>query len=563
MLPSITLLGAFTLATATSAFAPASQNEAATEELRGALQRTFADLAESGLSGAVLVARGDELLLDAGCGLADRARSRVNRTDSIFDVGSITKQFTAAAILKLEEADKLATTDTIARFFGDVPADKRGITIHHLLTHTSGLPPDVPVGSATVQRDALVRACLSAKLRSKPGAQFVYNNVGYYLLAAIVEVASDQSFESYVAETLYKPAAMSSSGFLRTPGVDTSRTSCGYDGKTAYTPAENGWYSWGLRGGGGALSTTGDLWRWLRALQTDAVLASRSREKLFKPFLLDYAYGWWNRDDPVLGRVITHGGKTRGFEGSIARYADHDLYVIVLCNDIGRCDAAARTLALVAAGKRSVAAPVDLSPGQLEGLAGEYEPVHGGRITVRIDGGALLLEPDADAVRGLVTSGAKLEKDARLAKRADKLIEAISAGDDDGMKALVSSEWPNWSRRLIQVWTRWIDARGELEKSECLGSSGSKTLVRLVHERRSVVWVLTWKGDVLNGYSIDGQIPEAARYRARSRSEFVYDESEGPAPKQYTLSFECDSAGAARALSFAGPFVQLKAKRVH
>jgi hypothetical protein len=261
--------------------------------------------------------------------------------------------------------------------------------------------------------------------------------------------------------------------------------------------------------------------------------------------------------------VIQHDGTTDGFEGTLMRCVDDDLYVIVLCNDRERSKAAARTLALVAVGKRTVATPVDVQSGQLAKLAGQYEPPRGGKVTVRVEGNALVLEPDAEAVIGLMTGGGKLDKDAKLAKRAEKVIDLLSAGDAVGIKTVISSQWPNWSRQLIDGWAEWIDERGKLKKSECLGSKGASTFVRLVHERRSVTWTLHWKDDVLNGYTINGEIPEAAQFRARSSSEFVYEETEKSTPTEFTLSFECDSGSTARTFSLESPNVKFKAKRVH
>src|SRR5207244_1714772 len=120
---------------------------------------------------------------------------------------------------------------------------------------------------------------------------------------------------------------------------------------TAFGPGEQGWYSWGLRGAGGVLSTTGDLMHWWRALQGDAILSKSAREELFAPFKSNYAMGWWVVDAPSFGRLIWHGGTTRGYEGKYQHYLDHDLHVIVLCNDRGRSEAAADALLQAVLGK--------------------------------------------------------------------------------------------------------------------------------------------------------------------------------------------------------------------
>jgi len=532
------------------------------DECAAQLSRALDEMAEAGFSGSVLVAIGDDVLLDRGCGLGDRAHGKLNRSDTIFDIGSITKQFTATAILKLQEQKKLSVKDTLERFFEQVPANKRGIQLHDLLTHTSGLPNDVGVGSATTQRDELVRKALAAPMKSKPGAEFVYNNVGYMLLGAVVEIASGERYENYVRAHLFEPAGLKSSGFLRTDGIDTERTACGYDGKVAYGPAELGWYSWGLRGCGGALSTTGDLLRWSKTLQSDVVLSKASREQLFKPFLLDYAYGWWVRENPVHDKVITHGGTTRGFEASFTHYLADDLRVIVLCNDRGRSDAAASRLASIAAGRQAVEATVTLPSAQLDSLAGDYELSQGGNLTVRVDGDALVLEPSTEAVTALVAGGAKLDKNRELEKRAERVSDALATADARAAHELLSTQWPGWSDQMIKVWATWSDERGKLTEQRVLGSCGNaSTLVQLVHERRTVVWTLSWKDGVLNGWSIDGGLPEAARYRPRSATEFAYSDATSHPPEEYVLTFERASSGAGRSFALNGRMLHLKARR--
>lgn len=535
----------------------------ARDERVAALQRTFEQLAESGLSGSVLVAEKDDVLLEAACGLADRAPARVNTSATIFDIGSITKQFTAAAILRLEEQDQLATSDTLERFFEGVPKDKQRIGLHHLLTHTSGLPPDVPVSSATTERDALVHAVMQAELQAKPGEKFVYNNVGYELLGAVVEIASKRRFEQYVAEHLFAPAGLQSTGFLQENGIDTTRTAHGYDGATRYGPAEKAWYSWGLRGAGGVLSTTGDLLRWSRALEGDTVLSKRSRAKLFTPYELDYAYGWWVRTDARFGKVISHNGSTRGFEAALAHYVDRDVRVIVLCNDIGMRDAAASKLALAALGESKQIAAITLTQKQLEAFAGEYEASLGGKLRVRVDGDALVLEPDVETVVGIVAGGGstKLATDAPAKKRAQKVIDLLAAGDAEAAQSVLTRDYPGWNQVMVKVWRDWIATRGTLERSECLGSlDASTTLVRLVHERRSVVWTLMWKDDVLQAWSIDGGLPENAHYRPLTESDFSFEATEG-LPQRFTLAFERDKAGKVLSLELSSPRVRVNAKR--
>lgn len=149
-----------------------------------------------GFSGVVAATRDDSILLRKGYGLADRERGVTFTSGTAIDIGSLAKQFTAAAILKLEAQGRCSTTDPIIRFFDRIPEDKRAITIHQLLTHTSGVVRDVSIDGES--REVVVRQILSMPLRLEPGARFAYSNAGYKLLAAIVEVVSGERFDVFI-----------------------------------------------------------------------------------------------------------------------------------------------------------------------------------------------------------------------------------------------------------------------------------------------------------------------------------------------------------------------------
>ncbi len=142
------------------------------------------------------------------------ARGVPLRTDSVYDLGSITKQFTAAAILTLEMQGKLAVTDLASKYLDGVPADKSAITLHHLLTHSSGLESDFsPSDYDPVGREEYVGRALQSTLLFAPGGGYEYSNAGYSLLAAIVEKVSGQPYEIYLTERVLKPAGMRETGY--------------------------------------------------------------------------------------------------------------------------------------------------------------------------------------------------------------------------------------------------------------------------------------------------------------------------------------------------------------
>ena len=161
------------------------------------LDRHLAKIALKGYSGAVIVAKDGKIILRKGYGYANREKGLPVTPDTVFTIGSITKQFTGAAIVKLEMQGKLRVTDTIDQYFQDVPEDKKGITLHQLLTHTAGIP-NILGGdfdtSATQQ--VVLRLAMQSELTSKPGSKHAYSNLGYSLLGMIVGKAAGMGYEA-------------------------------------------------------------------------------------------------------------------------------------------------------------------------------------------------------------------------------------------------------------------------------------------------------------------------------------------------------------------------------
>ncbi|MBT8208429.1 MAG: beta-lactamase family protein, partial [Acidimicrobiia bacterium] len=178
------------------------------------LHEMFERFEAYGFSGAVRIVFGGNVLLDEGYGDAD-ARNGVPATpETVFGVGSITKQFTAMAILVLEARGQLSTDDRIGTYLDFVPEVKQSITLHHLLTHTSGLPDAYWDQHRDLTRDAYLRTIMTTgELRSAPGTQYAYSNYGYDLLGRIVEVVAGQPYEAFLRASLFEPAGMSQTGF--------------------------------------------------------------------------------------------------------------------------------------------------------------------------------------------------------------------------------------------------------------------------------------------------------------------------------------------------------------
>jgi len=266
---------------------------------------------DSGFSGVVLVAKGGSVLLD-------RAYSpRVGKpltVASAFNIGSVTKGFTAAAILKLRSEHRLSFSDPISHFFPHAPEQKRDITIFHLLTHTSGLGGN-SAGAGIMRREGAVTAILSQRLEYPPGTHYRYMDDDYELLAAIVEAASGETWEKYVDRELLRPARMRSTGFQ---GGD-----------------------WGHKGANGMRSTARDIYRWVTAIHSARLFGFAESRELESPLMhvrseppFEIHYGYGTRVYVRNGRVaeLMHSGMGDAGSSSIARILADGTIVVVLSN---------------------------------------------------------------------------------------------------------------------------------------------------------------------------------------------------------------------------------------
>jgi CubicO group peptidase (beta-lactamase class C family) len=286
--------------------------------------------------GVALVARGSKILINKGYGAANLEWDIPNTPETKFRIASLTKQFTAASILLLEERGKLDTKDPVRKLLPDAPASWDKVTIFHLLTHTSGIPTfdDFP-DYENIRTLAVTPAQLVARFRDKPldfepGARYKYSNSGYALLSYLIEKVTGDRYEKFVRENLLNPLNMRDSGYDFTLAVLPRRAS-------GYLRGRNGIESAGLidmsnlQGAGGLYSTAPDLLKWSLALFGGHILKAASLEKMTTPFLNNYAMGL--RVEVNDGhKVIRHDGVVVGFKTEFAYYPEDELTVIVLSN---------------------------------------------------------------------------------------------------------------------------------------------------------------------------------------------------------------------------------------
>jgi CubicO group peptidase (beta-lactamase class C family) len=246
-------------------------------------------------SGTVLVARDGSLLLDKGYGKANLELEVPNTPKIKFRLGSITKQFTATAILLLQEKGLLSVDDAVCKYISDCPPIWSDIKIHHLLTHTSGIFTKSPDYTKTMMVQATPESIIARvkglPLDFKPGEKFSYSNSGYILLGMIIEKVSGKTYAQYLDENIFKPLKMASTGYDSTSRIIPDRAE-GYsrnDGKLANAE----FLDMSIPFAAGALySTVGDLYIWDQALNSDRILSQKSKDQMFTPFKQNYAYGW-------------------------------------------------------------------------------------------------------------------------------------------------------------------------------------------------------------------------------------------------------------------------------
>jgi len=293
------------------------------------------DFSKKGYSGAVLVAQNGEIVLQKGYGLADRERKIQNTPATLFNVASVGKIFTAAAVLKLEMQGKLKTSDLISKYLGKFPEEKSGATIHHLLTHTAGLVVDGATLNYT-SRKAFVQSVKDTPIESKPGGKYRYTNAGYVLLAAIVEEVSGQAFESYLQKNIFKPAGLNSTGYPWDKKFDNAPVAVGYVGnkleELKSAPRETD--VWGNRGPGDLITTVGDLYKWTQALRKNKVLSEQAKKKMFTAYAhVDEGYGWHVAKTARNTTFVRRGGGRPDFESELQWYIDENTVVIFTVNN--------------------------------------------------------------------------------------------------------------------------------------------------------------------------------------------------------------------------------------
>lgn len=467
-------------------------------------------LAAMDFHGSVLVAKSGAVIFQDAYGLADPRSDLPNTVSTAFSTGSVTKQFTAAAILELESKRKLSVSDPIARYLGPVPEDKQTITIHHLLTHSSGLPPSLGADHEAIGRETLVALAMATPLLFEPGTSYEYSNVGYSLAAAIVEKVSGKPYEEFM-KVLWRRAGLTRTGLysLNLPESEVARShnaAMGYPSPVD-VPAE----AWHQQGNGGILSVPLDLYHWYTWLQTDKAISAEARKKMFTPHVREgemesyYGYGWVIQESSQRGgQVIWHNGGAmpHGWSCALYHYVKDSLIVIVFANKTMQ---GKQPMDLIAMGMvRLVFDPGAPMPPKVSdsveldaaALSGSYVLKEGGKLEVSLVDRRLRLVPRGQAAVTAVFPTLSTADPSVSNVQSEELIRAASRGEFEAAGKLMDMPPGRSGAEFVQGWWQKLSAGGTLKAVDIYGTrfgEGAQTHCRLDFEGGSEEVCLYWE----------------------------------------------------------------------
>ena len=488
---------------------------AQTADLSGSLDAFFQKAARNGYSGSVLVAHKGKVLLEKGYGMQDPETGKAQSAETVFSIGSITKQFTAAAVLKLEDQGKLSVQDPLSKYFPDAPAARKNITLHQLLTHSAGFPGAIGDDYELLSIADFVREAFASEAVFPPGTGYEYSNVGYSLLGIIVEKVSGKTYEHYLRDNLWLPAGMAKPGYAL-PGHKPAALAVGYrDGQRWGTALDHPWGAdgpgWHLKANGGVLSTVGDMYRWYEALQTDKVLSAAARAKYFTKHVLEnngqthYGYGWVVADDPNFGRQIWHNGGNGVYNAFMGFSPDTKTCIIVSSNTNQKIsDDYALVVSNLLVGKHAA-----LPGATLERWSGRYQLPDGTDFTLRFNElDHALIEVNTPALFALLIGNGdeKPSEMAALTARVKNAVEQLAAGQYAPFAELRQAPEAMVRRNQSAAWADFRRDWGAFKGVEALGSANRPrmnaqlTMLRLNFERHSLVFTYIWRDGMIDDF---------------------------------------------------------------
>lgn len=373
--------------TALSLFAAVGKLAQEAAPITSKLDEYLGAAAKQGFTGSALVARDGKVILSRGYGMANAEWDIPNTPQTKFRLGSITKQFTAASIMLLQERGKLSVQDPACKYVAECPKAWEPVTIHHLLAHTSGIPSYTEVKSpeefrklslAQVTPAGFVDSFKSKELEFAVGEKMKYNNSGYFTLGHIIEKVSGQGYEAFLQENIFTPLKMAGSGYDTHDRILKHRAT-GYSNRKGDTVNSDYLDMTVPYAAGSLYSTVEDMFAWNEALFSDKLLSAKSREAMMTVDKNNYAYGLAVNQQHNR-KMVFHGGGINGFNTFLARFPEEKVTIVVLRNaDYGILgpDKISNDLAAILLGEKyeipRERVVVKVDPKIFDAYVGEYE----------------------------------------------------------------------------------------------------------------------------------------------------------------------------------------------
>ena len=347
---------------------------------------------------SIVVIKDQKIIKSMGYGLANVELNVAATPDTVYKIGSVSKQFIATGILLLIQDGKISLDDNVGKFLDGTPDAWKPITIRHLLTHTSGLVREAPgFDPLKIQNDAdVIKTAFSLPLRFTPGEKYEYCNVGYFTLAEIITRVSGKPWGDFLHERVFAPLGMNSTRTTNMTELVTNRAN-GYVWRNG--KLQNAGIYFALRPSGAFLSTVQDLAKWDAALDAGKILKQSTLEQAWAPVKLNsgnthpYGFGW--ELAPVAGhKQINHGGSLPGFRAQLTRLVDHKVTVAVLTNG-DNANAAAIAIGVAnfyVPGLLPVRKVAKVDPKIFDGYVGQYQPDPSATVSVTREGDKLMIQ---------------------------------------------------------------------------------------------------------------------------------------------------------------------------
>jgi len=483
------------------------------------INRYLSAMEAFGFSGAIIVSEGDEIILRKGYGFANRETRQPYTPETIQTSASITKQFTGAAILLLESRGELSVDDPISKYFDQVSEEKQDITIHQLLTHSSGIVGGVGRDEDPMEKQPYLDRVLAEPLYFDPGTGYRYSNSGYSLLGMIVEQVSGVNYETFLRNELLLPSGMTKTGYIL-PDWNSENMAVGYrNGERWGLVYKRGWIedgpNWVLRANGGLHTTVDDMFKWLKTVKGSGVLDESVARRWTTGYLREdngyseYGYGWVVYDHNRWGKVITHSGSNRVFESDFVWLPELDLFFYIHGNTSMVPAGGLSGFILTAAFDSTFTMPplVEMdrkaSSETAQIRAGKYH-LNGGNLNLTADDTRLVTTLTGQSVLDYMLSHSEEESllFAELNSRTKEAMNKLQSGEKDAFSGMLSDNDDPVS--ITEFFLNRIRQIGKLDSLHVIGTFANTpgtrfynsgpwtTFVHAEFETWNQYWNLIW-----------------------------------------------------------------------